>query len=57
MTSVKFDTANCSGELELSGLLFGEPDARQHCLSYITSGCLCSRYQCGGLTLLVQDIS
>lgn len=33
--SVKYDTANCSGGLELGGALFGEADARHHCLSCI----------------------
>lgn len=31
--SVKYDTANCSGGLELGGALFGEADARHHCLA------------------------
>lgn len=33
--SVKYDIANCSGGLELGGALFGEADARHHCLSCI----------------------
>lgn len=33
--SVKYDTANCSGRLELDGSLFGEIDTRQYCLSYV----------------------